>query len=996
MNQTKIFKILLALFAVVLCFGPVGLAGPVGTAFTYQGRLIDNNQPADGLYDLQFKLFDASSDGNQLWGDVNTPEVDVIDGYFTAELDFGSVFDANNRWLEIGVRPGIQSDPNAYTALTPRQKITATPYALYALNGEGGGADSDWIISGNNMYSGVSGNVGIGKTSPAAKLDVNGDIRAASVYKIGGNTVLSVPEAGNTFVGVYAGASNSGSYNTFMGYYAGVFNTTGSYNTFMGNFAGFYNTTGFDNTFSGYMAGYENTTGYWNTFSGFLTGSSNTTGYGNTFSGYGAGYSNTAGSQNTFSGFQAGNSNTEGSGNVFLGYRAGYSETGSNKLYIANSMSNPPLIYGDFSTGNVGIGTTSPTAKLEVAGQVKIADGSQGTGKVFTSDAGGQASWQSPTETDPTVLASVKDGVSWGEVSERPAGLDDGDDVGLTAETDPTVLASVKDGISWGEVSAIPAGFADGVDDVGDTDWIISGINMYSGVSGNVGIGEANPAARLVVGQGGDILLKAADEDAGDIIFATSTGTQKGRMWGDPTVGQNMLCLSSADNTADITIDPSGNVGIGTTSPVAKLEVAGQVKITDGSQGTGKVLISDSAGLASWQTPTGGGVLSWQEITGMSQQAVSNIGYIANSAGLVTITLPASPAVGDIIRVSGAGAGGWKVGQNDGQSIPISGIGLTNPIWTARASNQNWNCVGSSSDGTKLVAGVWGGWLYNSTDSGENWTAHNSSNWAAVASSADGTKWVAAASAGWLYTSVNSGSSWTARESSRLWSGVASSSDGIKLVAVVSNGQIYTSTDSGVNWTARESNRNWASVASSADGTKLVALANNGQIYTSTDSGVNWTARESSRLWYSVASSSDGTKLVAVVYNGQIYTSTNSGVNWTARESARSWYSVASSSDGSKLVAGVYGGNIYTSTDSGANWTARESVRNWRCVASSSDGRKLVAGVYGGQIYSSNFSTTSIGIVGYLTGEQFAAIEMLYIGSGLWIPLSHEGAIEAY
>ena len=136
MNHTKISKILLALFAVVLCYGPgapgVGLAEPVGTAFTYQGRLIDNNQPADGLYDLQFKMFDASSDGNQLGLDVNLPEVDVIDGYFTVELDLGSVFDGNNRWLDIGVRPGDQNDPNVYTTLSPRQEVTPAPHAIYA------------------------------------------------------------------------------------------------------------------------------------------------------------------------------------------------------------------------------------------------------------------------------------------------------------------------------------------------------------------------------------------------------------------------------------------------------------------------------------------------------------------------------------------------------------------------------------------------------------------------------------------------------------------------------------------------------------------------------------------------------------------------------------------------------------------------------------------------------------------------------------------------
>ena len=65
----------------------------VGTAFTYQGRLIDANAAADGEYDLRFGLYDSNSDGNQVGGDIDVNDIDVIDGYFTVELDFGDVFD---------------------------------------------------------------------------------------------------------------------------------------------------------------------------------------------------------------------------------------------------------------------------------------------------------------------------------------------------------------------------------------------------------------------------------------------------------------------------------------------------------------------------------------------------------------------------------------------------------------------------------------------------------------------------------------------------------------------------------------------------------------------------------------------------------------------------------------------------------------------------------------------------------------------------------------
>jgi len=72
------------------------------------------------------------------------------------------------------------------------------------------------------------------------------------------------------------------------------------------------------------------------------------------------------------------------------------------------------------------------------------------------------------------------------------------------------------------------------------------------------------------------------------------------RNWSDGSVSWENLAINMF----------GGNVGIGTASPGAKLEVAGQVKITGGSPGAGKILTSDASGLASWQTPGGGGPVS--------------------------------------------------------------------------------------------------------------------------------------------------------------------------------------------------------------------------------------------------------------------------------------------------------------------------------------------------------------------------------------------------
>lgn len=61
---------------------------------------------------------------------------------------------------------------------------------------------------------------------------------------------------------------------------------------------------------------------------------------------------------------------------------------------------------------------------------------------------------------------------------------------------------------------------------------------------------------------------------------------------------------------------------------------------------------------------SGTGGIAWTEVTGTSQTAVINNGYLTNNAGLVTVTLPSTAAVGSIVRVGGSGAGGWRIAQN--------------------------------------------------------------------------------------------------------------------------------------------------------------------------------------------------------------------------------------------------------------------------------------------------------------------------------------------
>ncbi len=134
MKGTKILTTIILAMGLAICLASLAWAAPMGTAYTYQGRLIEGDEAGDGLYDLTFSLFDDPCTGTQQGGTVIIDDLDVIDGYFTVDLDFGGVFDGHARWLEIAVRPGASVGP--YTTLIPRQEVTPTPYALYAQKAE--------------------------------------------------------------------------------------------------------------------------------------------------------------------------------------------------------------------------------------------------------------------------------------------------------------------------------------------------------------------------------------------------------------------------------------------------------------------------------------------------------------------------------------------------------------------------------------------------------------------------------------------------------------------------------------------------------------------------------------------------------------------------------------------------------------------------------------------------------------------------------------------
>jgi len=231
--------------ALLFCVAPLTSHAQT-TAFTYQGRLTDNGGLPNGNYDMYFSVFATNSGGTTLGAVTNRP-VAVTNGLFVVTLDFGSgVFTGPPRWLEMGVR--TNGSAGLYTALLPRQQITATPYAIFAgiagnvsggaisnaqiasgqvvksLNGLkdnvtlAAGANVSLVTNGNTLHINSSGsgafslngtnafykagNVGIGTASPTdiLQIDPNGF----------GGILVGGPEPGRTYMDLRVTAASGG------------------------------------------------------------------------------------------------------------------------------------------------------------------------------------------------------------------------------------------------------------------------------------------------------------------------------------------------------------------------------------------------------------------------------------------------------------------------------------------------------------------------------------------------------------------------------------------------------------------------------------------------------------------------------------------------------------------------------------------------------------------------------------------------------------------
>jgi len=452
-------------------FGSTGLLFEGSTADNFEGLLTTANITGSdktwtlpnttGTIALTSSAMTGTFDGNNFAGGAVSAG-DLLYGSGNGVIAERSIGSTGQVLQVVGGLPvwvatstlGIGGGATAFLGLSDTPGSFTANRLFFANSGGTALTDSaDLVFDGTNF--------GIGTNTPTERLTVAGNINltSGSAYKYNGaDVIIASTTLNNYFFGGAGNLTMTGSNNTANGRDALFSNTTGSFNTASGFQALLFNTTGNNNTANGFLALSSNTTGSNNTANGYLALLSNTTGNNNTASGFQALFSNTTGNGNTANGVQAGfdiNTAAGTGANTLIGYNTGrgivtgvnntilganvtgLSSTLSNNIIIADGAGNQRINVD--GSGNVGIGSTTPTSRLTVAG-------------------------------DAYITGALRD-------STNSAGLN-----GM-------ILQTTGAGTQWVATSTL--GFRSGL-------WTASGLNAYFN-TGNIGIGTTTSSNRLTV-----------------------------------------------------------------------------------------------------------------------------------------------------------------------------------------------------------------------------------------------------------------------------------------------------------------------------------------------------------------------------------------------------------------------------------------------------------------------------------------------------------------
>ena len=563
-----LFITALALGALVVTAGVVVARGPgshsgaplaqsaLGTGFTYQGRLDEGGNPADGAFDLRFILFDSDVGGAQVGGILALEDVGVDNGLFTARLDFGDgVFTGDARWLEVAVRPGASVDD--HTIMSPRQALTPTTYAMFAANAwsllgnrstsQGtnflGTTDNQPLVFKTNgaeaMRIDTAGRVGINTTGPDPhfRLTVrNGVDDPRHVLKVSSDfedTFLALENTNGALW--YLTASSNGNFSLHQPSIGDRITVTDVGNIGIGTSEPTrrLDVNGFFRQTNGHMLFRD-------------------------------------GLENAVFVVQDGTPPNDPRPNRFV-----FRSVPDLDAYDASQSTKDMMVIEN--TGNVGIGTSEPEFPLDVAGRVKAGEGFGGGYRagefaalfqdsakntiVWNQPDGGGAIWLIPNPQQGLIIAqdlatlNAGTGAHW-------VGFD-GSDGSLYfnergSDADVRIFRPATSSLA----------FATGNSE-----------RLRIDGAGNVGIGTTNPGSWAAVGsfpvmEVNGLLGVSGDDNGSNLSTISSEGG-----------GLPLRLKARGGNFPDLVVAPTGNVGIGTSDPQSTLQVNGytQLDLTTGA-----------------------------------------------------------------------------------------------------------------------------------------------------------------------------------------------------------------------------------------------------------------------------------------------------------------------------------------------------------------------------------------------------------------------------
>ena len=680
--------------------------------------------------------------------------------------------------------------------------------------------------------------------------------------------------------------------------------------------------------------------------------------------------------------------------------------------------------------GKVGVGTASPLGSLDISsGNVAIYLGANGSsnarthntqkiGRVISAQysnnangatvfianntsssndlyiGGGSASYNAVTGIN--FYTGANTGTAQGTI--RMA-IDNAGNVGVGSTT------------PWAQLSVNPSGITGPSFAIGSstaTKFIVTN-------GGNVGIGTSDPGLyQLYVSGSGSAYFGSHVQSSGNFLSinggavgAEAFGYNGGGGMYFPAA--NTVAFNTSAKEA-LRISSTGNVGIGTTSPYAKLSVVGETVseyftatsttatstfpniLATNLRLTGSLYDStNSTGANGYVLQSNGTTAQWVStsslnIAGGSGLSGGTAGMLASWTGASTLTATGTPTAASYFATSTTATstflGGLTVVGSTGLNVLQNGkvgIGTNNPMtalevigditskgtsWTARSAVGNddyWRGV-VYGNGLFVAVGYSGDFVMTSPD-GINWTARSAAG--------DNDVWMDVTYGNGLFVAVSNsgdrvmtspdGINWTARSAAGNndnWRGVTYG-NGLFVAVSNSGDRVMTSPD-GINWTARSAAGNddeWYSVTY-GNGLFVAVGADVGDRVMTSPDGINWTPQ-------SALGNNDG--WLDIVYGNGLFVAIGSGpdkvmissdgVNWTASDDAgtfNSWNSITYG-NGLFVVAGASGADRVMTSPDGINWTARSAAGNdddWYGTAYG-NGVFVIVGTFGDLVMTS-------------------------------------------